>query len=48
MQPVSGPMKDHGPASPRIGIEPSFLPFNSAKLLEAAFPDAPPWSMRRE
>ena len=34
-------MKDHGPASPRIGIEPSFLPFNSARLLEAAFPNAP-------
>lgn len=24
------------------------LPYNSAKLLEAAFPNAPPWSMRRE
>ncbi|MEO8242979.1 MAG: Xaa-Pro peptidase family protein [bacterium] len=34
-------MKDFGPASPRIGIEPSFLPFNSAKVLEAAFPNAP-------
>lgn len=34
-------MKDHGPASPRIGIEPSFLPYNSAKLLAAAFPNAP-------
>jgi Xaa-Pro aminopeptidase len=34
-------LKDHGPASPRIGIEPSFLPLNSAKVLEAAFPNAP-------
>jgi Xaa-Pro aminopeptidase len=34
-------LKDHGPAAPRIGIEPSFLPMNSAKMLEAAFPDAP-------
>jgi Xaa-Pro dipeptidase len=34
-------MKDHGPASPRIGIEPSFLPFNSAKVLESAFSNAP-------
>jgi len=34
-------MKDHGPASPRIGVEPSFLPMNSAKVLEAAFPNAP-------
>jgi Xaa-Pro dipeptidase len=34
-------VKDHGPASPRIGIEPSFLPHNSAKVLEAAFPNAP-------
>ena len=34
-------LKDHGPASPRIGIEPSFLPLNSAKVLEAAYPNAP-------
>jgi Xaa-Pro dipeptidase len=34
-------LKDHAPASPRIGVEPSFLPFNSAKVLEAAFPNAP-------
>ena len=34
-------LKDHGPASPRIGIEPSFLPMNSAKALEAAYPNAP-------
>ena len=30
-----------GPASPSIGIEPSFLPYNSAKVLEAAYPNAP-------
>ena len=24
------------------------LPYSFAKLLEAAFPDAPPWSMRPE
>ena len=34
-------LKDHGPAAPRIGIEPSFLPMNSAKVLESAYPDAP-------
>jgi Xaa-Pro dipeptidase len=34
-------LKDHGPASPRIGIEPSFLPMNSAKVLDSAFPNAP-------
>lgn len=34
-------MKDHGPVSPRIGVEPSFLPMNSAKVLDAAFPNAP-------
>jgi Xaa-Pro dipeptidase len=34
-------LKDHGPASPRIGVEPSFLPMNSAKVLESAFPNAP-------
>ncbi len=34
-------VRDHGPASPRIGVEPSFLPMNSAKVLEAAFPNAP-------
>jgi Xaa-Pro dipeptidase len=34
-------LKEHGPASPRIGIEPSFLPYNSAKVLDAAFPNAP-------
>ncbi|QYK42033.1 MAG: aminopeptidase P family protein [Paracoccaceae bacterium] len=34
-------MKDHGPASPRIGIEPSFLPLNSARVLESSFPNNP-------
>lgn len=34
-------LKDHGPASPRIGVEPSFLPMNSAQVLTAAFPNAP-------
>lgn len=34
-------VKDHGPASPRIGVEPSFLPMNSARVLEAAYPNAP-------
>jgi len=34
-------LKDHAPASPRIGIEPSFLPMNSARVLEAAYPNAP-------
>ncbi len=34
-------LKDHAPASPRIGVEPSFLPMNSAKVLEAAYPNAP-------
>lgn len=34
-------LKDHGPASPRIGVEPSFLPMNSARLLEDAYPNAP-------
>lgn len=34
-------VKDHGPAAPRIGVEPSFLPMNSARVLEAAFPNAP-------
>ncbi len=34
-------LKDHGPASPRIGVEPSFLPMNSAKILESAFPNSP-------
>jgi Xaa-Pro dipeptidase len=34
-------MKDHAPASPRIGIEPSFLPLNGARVLEDAFSNAP-------
>jgi Xaa-Pro dipeptidase len=34
-------LKDHAPASPRIGVEPSFLPMNSAKVIESAFPNAP-------
>ncbi|RYI32782.1 MAG: aminopeptidase P family protein [Acetobacteraceae bacterium] len=34
-------LKDQGTASPRIGVEPSFLPMNSAKALEAAFPNTP-------
>ncbi len=34
-------MKEHGTASPRIGIEPSFLPHDSARVLEAAFPNSP-------
>jgi len=34
-------IRAHGPKAPRIGIEPSFLPVNSARLLDAAFPDAP-------
>lgn len=34
-------LKDHAPASPRIGVEPSFLPMNSSKVLESAFPNAP-------
>lgn len=34
-------LRDHAPASPRIGVEPSFLPMNSAKVLGDAFPNAP-------
>ncbi len=34
-------LTEYGPASPRIGIEPSFLPMNSARVLEAAFPNTP-------
>lgn len=34
-------LRAHGPASARIGIEPSFLPLDAARLLEAAFPNAP-------
>ena len=34
-------IKDQGLASPRIGIEPSFLPLNSARVLESAYPNAP-------
>jgi Xaa-Pro dipeptidase len=34
-------LKDQGPASPRIGVEPSFMPMNSAKVLESAFPNSP-------
>ncbi len=32
-------IRAHGPSSPRIGIEPSFLPFDSAGVLQSAFPD---------
>jgi Xaa-Pro aminopeptidase len=34
-------LRDMGLASPRIGIEPSFLPLDAAQALEAAFPNAP-------
>ncbi len=30
-----------GPASPRIGVEPGFLPMDGAQALQAAFPNAP-------
>jgi Xaa-Pro dipeptidase len=33
-------VKQHGPASPVIGVEPSFLPMNSARTLEDAFPNS--------
>ncbi|MBL9055234.1 MAG: aminopeptidase P family N-terminal domain-containing protein, partial [Rhodobacteraceae bacterium] len=31
-------LRNHGPAAPRIGVEPSFLPLNAARVLEAAYP----------
>lgn len=34
-------IRAHAPASARIGIEPSFLPLDSARALEDAFPNAP-------
>ncbi|WP_121068428.1 M24 family metallopeptidase [Chachezhania antarctica] len=34
-------LKDHGPASPRIGVEPGFLPMDAAQALTAAFANAP-------
>lgn len=34
-------LRAHGPAAPRIGVEPSFLPVNAARVLEAAYPDTP-------
>lgn len=34
-------LRAHGPAAPRIGVEPSFLPVNAARVLEAAYPDRP-------
>lgn len=34
-------LRSHGPAAPRIGVEPSFLPMNAARVLEGAFPDMP-------
>lgn len=34
-------LRSHGPAVPRIGVEPSFLPMNAARVLEGAFPDTP-------
>ncbi len=33
-------IRAHGPAAPRIGVEPSFLPFDSAGVLQTAFPGA--------
>ena len=33
-------IRAHGPAAPRIGVEPSFLPFDSAGVLQATFPGA--------
>jgi Xaa-Pro dipeptidase len=33
-------IRAHGPAAPRIGVEPSFLPYDSAGVLQAAFPGA--------
>jgi Xaa-Pro dipeptidase len=33
-------LQSAAPTSPRIGVEPSFLPLNSARKLEAAFPGA--------
>lgn len=36
-----GHLKSHGPASPRIGVEPGFLPMDAAQALQAAFPNAP-------
>ena len=32
-------IRTHGTGRMRIGVEPSFLPMNSARVLEAAFPD---------
>jgi Xaa-Pro dipeptidase len=34
-------LKAEGPASPRIGVEPAFLPLDAARALEAAWPNAP-------
>ncbi len=34
-------LKAEGPASPRIGVEPGFLPMDATKDLEAAYPNAP-------
>jgi Xaa-Pro dipeptidase len=34
-------IRAHGPASPRIGVEPAFLPMDSGKAIEAAYPNAP-------
>lgn len=34
-------LKRSGPASPRIGVEPGFLPMDAAQALQAAFPNAP-------
>lgn len=36
-----GHLKAEGPASPRIGVEPSFLPMDAARALGDAFPNAP-------
>ncbi|OWU68120.1 M24 family metallopeptidase [Marinibacterium profundimaris] len=34
-------LKAHGPASPRIGVEPGFLPMDAARALTSAFANAP-------
>lgn len=39
MQAAIRHVQAHGPAAPRIGTEPSFLPLDGARALEAAFPD---------
>jgi len=34
-------LKEVAPASPRIGVEPGFLPMDAARALETAYPNAP-------